>query len=454
MFRDAFLPQANAPRRLIVINAALVLLLAASIVGTSENRLFALGFCASALLTIAIFRAGAWALTRLAARLAIAHPPWLKLGVGNLSRPANAVPLLVVALGLGLSTLASVTLVEGNMDAQFTGAMPKDAPSFFFLDIQNDQLARFDDVATHVEGVRDLRSVPSMRARIVSLNGTPVEQAHVSPDSQWALRGDRGLTYAAKLPAGSRVVEGKWWPETYSGPPLVSLDADIAKGWHLKTGDMLRVNVLGRDIDFRIANLRDIDWRALNINFTLIAAPGLLEHAPQMHIATLRSPPAQDAHLLRAVTDALPNVTGIRVADVLQTVSDLVAKLATALAAAGSVTLASGALVLAGAVAAGQRRRMAEAVVLKTLGATRAQIRAAWLVEFSAIGACAGLLAALIGSLASFAVMRLVMHAPWSFLPLRLAVTIGGCVLMMVVFGYAGTESALRVRAAGLLRNQ
>jgi putative ABC transport system permease protein len=139
---------------------------------------------------------------------------------------------------------------------------------------------------------------------------------------------------------------------------------------------------------------------------------------------------------------------------VLQAVADLVGKLATALAAAGSVTLASGALVLAGAVAAGQRRRMAEAVVLKTLGATRAQVRAAWLVEFSAIGACAGLLAAGVGSLASFAVMRLVMHAPWSFLPLRLALTIGGCVVMMVIFGYAGTERALRVRPAGLLRNQ
>ncbi len=454
LFRDAFLPQGGARRSLVFGNALLVLLLAASIIGFSDSRRFALGFCASALLTIGIFRVGAWALMRLASRVTVLRPPWLKLGLGNLHRPANAVPLLVVALGLGLSTLAAVTLVEGNMDAQFTGAMPKDAPSFFFLDIQNDQMTRFADIATRIQGVTALRSVPSLRARIVSLNGLPAEQAHVSPDSQWALRGDRGLTYSGKLPAGSEVVDGTWWAETYTGPPLVSLDADIAKGWHLKVGDMLRVNVLGRDIDFRIANLRHIDWRALNINFTLVAAPGLLEHAPQMHIATLRSPPSADAALLRTVTDALPNVTGIRVADVLQSLAELVGKLATALAAAGSVTLASGALVLAGAVAAGQRRRMAEAVVLKTLGATRGQIRAAWLVEFSAIGACAGILAAVIGSLASFAVMRFVMHAPWSFLPLRLALTICGCVLMMMVFGYAGTESALRTRAAGLLRNQ
>jgi putative ABC transport system permease protein len=184
-----------------------------------------------------------------------------------------------------------------------------------------------------------------------------------------------------------------------------------------------------------------------------------LEHAPQMHIATLRSKPggdpaAQDAALLRRVTDGLPNVTGIRVADVLASIAALVGKLAAALAAAGAITLASGALVLAGAVAAGQRRRIAEAVVLRTLGATRGQIRGAWLVEFGAIGAAAGGIAGALGTLASWAMARFVLEVPWLFLPGTLAVTVGGCVVLMLVFGYAGTEAALRVRPAGLLRNQ
>jgi putative ABC transport system permease protein len=454
LFRDAFLPQGGARPGLVAANAALILLLAAAIVGFAEDRIFALGFCLAALLTIAIFRLGAWGLMRLAARAKIRQPTWLKLGVSALYRPGASAPLMVTALGLGLSTLAAVSLVEGNINAQFAGAMPADAPSFFFIDIQNDQLGRFDDIVTHIKGVSGLRSVPSLRARIVSLNGVPAETAQVAPGSQWALRGDRGLTYAAMLPEGSHVVEGTWWPADYAGKPLVSLDADLAHGWHLAVGDTLRANVLGRDIDFRIANLRRIDWRALNINFTLIAAPGLLEHAPQMHIATLRNPPAQDSTLLRAVNDALPNVTGIRVSDVLQAVGDLVGKLAAALSAAGAVTLLSGALVLTGAVAAGQRRRTAEAVVLKTLGATRAQIRGAWLVEFAALGACAGLVAAGIGTLASYGVMHYAMHAPWSFLPVRLALTVCGCVAMMLVFGYAGTAASLRVRPAGLLRNQ
>jgi len=164
--------------------------------------------------------------------------------------------------------------------------------------------------------------------------------------------------------------------------------------------------------------------------------------------------PAHEAGVLRGVTDALPNVSGIRVADVLGAVAALVGKLGTALAATGSVTLASGALVLIGAIAAGQRRRMAEAVVLKTLGATRGQIRAAWLVEFGLIGAAAGLLAALVGTLASWGVVRFVMHADWMFLPGVLASTVLGCVALMLLFGYWGTAAALRVPAAPYLRSE
>jgi len=454
LFRDALLPQSGASKSLAGANAGLALLLAGMVIFTSADPAFAAGFCAAALITLGVFRAGAWALMAGSALLPALRPAWLQLGVTNLHRPAAPTPLLVVSLGLGLATLSAVNLIQGNIGAQFAGDVPKAAPSFFFLDIQNDQLARFEKIVAASPGTTDLHSVPSLRARIVALNGVPAERAHVAPGSQWALRGDRGLTYAARVPSGSRVVAGRWWPADYAGPPLVSLDAGLAKGWGVSIGDTLRANVLGRDIDFRVANLRDIDWRALTINFTLVASPGLLEHAPQMHIATLRTPSAQEAPLLRAVTDALPNVTGIRVADVLQAVADLVGKLAAALAAAGSVTLASGALVLAGAVAAGQRRRIGESVVLKTLGATTGQIRAAWLVEFGAIGMSAGIIAACVGTLASWSVMRWVMHAPWHFLPERLALTVTGCVVVMLGFGYAGTASALRVRPASLLRNQ
>jgi putative ABC transport system permease protein len=455
LFRDALMPtrvSLNGP--VLATTIALAIALVVLTVATSPDRIFALGFCAAAIATLGLFRIGGSLVMRLARHMPDFGLPWARLGLGNLHRPGTATPLMLVSLGLGLSTLASVALIERNITREITEQLPGQAPSFFFIDIQNEQMARFRQILGATPGVRDLQEVPSLRARMVAVNGVPADQVKATPDTVWALRGDRGLTYAAAPPEGTRLVAGSWWPADYQGPPLVSFDANIARGWGVKLGDVLRVNVLGRDIDLKIASLRDVAWRTLGLNFTLIASPGLLERAPHMHIATVRADPDAQAGLLKAVTDALPNVSGIRVADVLSAVADLLGKLGAALGATGSLTLASGALVLAGAVASGQRRRIHEAVILKSLGATRRQIRAAWLVEFGVLGLASGLIAAVIGTAASYAVIHFAMGADWSFLPGTLAATILACVVLMLGFGYAGTAMALRAKAAPLLRNE
>ena len=297
--------------------------------------------------------------------------------------------------------------------------------------------------------------MPSLRARVVAIKGVPVDKAVVSPDTRFALRGDRGLTYAATPPEGTEIVAGTWWPADYDGPPLVSFDAGLAAGWGVGIGDMIRVNVLGRDIDLKVASLRDIAWRSLSINFFMVASPGLLEHAPHTHIATVRAPdPEVQGRLLRTVTDAMPNVTGILVADVLRAVAALLDKIAAALAATGSLTLAAGALVLAGALAAGQRRRTQEAIILKSLGATRRQIRAAWLVEFGILGCDrrrdrgGGRRGRELGRHAfsdERALEPVARHACYDDPRLHRA---------DAGFGYAGTAAALRAKAAPLLRNE
>lgn len=453
LFRDGVLPAGVRPAPWVVgVNAVLGAALAALLVLSSPNKGFALSFCAAAAGTLVLFRLGG-ALLVAGSRRMHAGRAWARLGIANVHRPGNATPLMLVSIGLGLTTLAAVALIEGNIRRQMLNSMPADAPSFFFVDIQGDQLARFQAIAARQHATR-VDAVPSLRARIVSVNGVPADQVKATPQTAWALRGDRGLTYAATPPEGTRIVAGRWWAPEYAGPPLVSFDAGLAKGWGVRVGGTIRVNVLGRDIDLRVASLRDIAWRSLALNFALVASPGLLSHAPHEYIATVRLPSGAEAGLLRAVTDALPNVTGIRVADVLATLAAIVAKIATALAAAGGLTLVSGALVLVGAVAAGQRRRMADAVILKAVGATRAQIRAAWLTEFGLLGAAAGLVAAVVGTAASWGVARFVLHTGWVFLPGALAATILGCTGLMLMLGWVGTEAALRARAAPLLRNE
>lgn len=455
LFRDIALPAAvrtgwTSRLVILILAAALVALTVAS----TPDRKLAAWFCAGAVGALLALRLGAWGLVRGARALPRPRNAWARLGIGNLHRPGAPAPLLVVSVGLGLSTLAAVALIQGNLRAHVTAQIPALAPSFFFVDIQSEQLARFDAVLATIPGVSEVRHVPSLRARIVAVNGVPAEQVRATPDTQWALRGDRGLTYQAVMPEGTRLIRGSWWPADYRGPPRVSFDAALAAGWGVTLGDVIRVNVLGREVDLTVTSLRDIAWRSLGINFTMITSPGLLEQAPHTHIATVRAAPGTHGTLLRTVGEALPNVTGIRVEDVLRSVAAILDQLAVALAATGGITLVAGLLVLAGAVAAGQARRVREAVLLKTLGATRRQIRAAWLTEFAAIGLVAGCAAALIGSAAAWGVVRFVMHADFIFQPARLAATLIGALVLLLISGYVGTASALRAKAAPVLRNE
>jgi putative ABC transport system permease protein len=454
LFREVA-PETRPSWPIVLATLASVAALAAVTVATAPDRRMAYWFCAAALGTLALFRLGAWALMRIARLISTGGlPPWARLGVANLHRPGSTTAVLLVSVGLGLSTLATVAQIQGNIKREVLEQMPANAPSFFFIDIQADQIERFDAIVRAQPGTRDLRDVPSLRARIVAVKGVPVDEVRTTPETAFALKGDRGLTYAAAQPPGTRLSAGAWWPADYDGPPLVSFDAGLAKGWGVGIGDVIRVNVLGRDLDLKVASLRDIAWQSLSINFFMVASPGILARAPHTHIATVHVDGPAQAAVLKAVTDALPNVTGIRVADVLASIAALLDQIAAALSATGGLTLIAGAIVLVGAVAAGQRRRTREAVVLRTLGATRGQIRAAWLTEFGVLGLAAGILAALVGSGASYAMAHYILHTGWEFMPGSLIFTLAGALAVMLMFGYTGTATALRAKPAALLRNE
>ncbi|MFO0170157.1 MAG: ABC transporter permease [Alphaproteobacteria bacterium] len=455
LFRDVVAPSSGRPS-LGILAAILAAAgaLSALVIGTAENPRFAAMFIVAVIGTLLLFRLGAGALMALARRLPHARRPALRLGLANLHRPGAPTPLMLVSLGVGLTVLAAIALIEGNLRRQLANEMPAAAPNFYFIDIQSDQIQAFEALARAQPGVTEIRSVPNLRARIVAVNGVPAEQVNATPETAWALRGDRGLTYSATPPEGAKLVAGAWWPPDYSGPPLVSFDAQLARGWGVGVGDTITVNVLGRDITLKIASLREIAWRGLGINYVLVASPGLLSAAPHTHIATMRNDVAQEATLLRLLTDRFPNVSGIRVRDALDQVVGLLEKIGFALSAVAGITLLAGLLVLAGAVAAGQRRRIRDAVVLKTIGATRGQIRASFLVEFGLLGLTAGLLAAAAGTAAAWGVVRFVMRADWVFLPGTLAITVLACMAITLGFGYVGTAFALRAKAAPLLRNE
>ena len=349
--------------------------------------------------------------------------------------------------------LVAVALVEANLSHEVETRAPADAPAFFFIDIQPDQLAGFAALVHATPSAR-FDQVPMMRGRITRLNGVPVEDAEVAPGAQWALRSDRGLTYAANLPQGSRLAAGAWWPSDYQGPPLVSFDEDLARGMGLKVGDTLTVNLLGHEITATIANLRSIDWERLGINFTLVFAPGTLESAPQTRLAAVYLRPAEEDSLAQGVTERFPNISAIHVREALAAVDRIIGMIGTAVRLTALVTIAAGALVLGGAVAAGHRRRVYDAVVLKVLGATRSAITRAFLIENGITGVLAAVIAGALGTIAAYFLVTRLMKMEWVFLPAPLLSTVAIAALLTAALGFAGTWRALGAKPAQFLRTE
>jgi putative ABC transport system permease protein len=454
LFREVVAGAAGRPRRPYLAGIALaVIALAALAVVSAEQHRFAAYFVAATAGSFATFRLVGSGLMALAGRLGRSGSPRLRLALGNLYRPGAATVSVVLSLGLGLTVLVVVATLQGNLAHEVADRLPAQAPTFFFIDLQPSQIGEFNDILKSIPGVGKVEEVPSLRGRITKINHIQSEQAKVAPDATWAIDSDRGLTYAADAPAGSHIVAGEWWPADYKGPPLISLDAALAKGFGVEVGDTLTLNVLGRDIEARIGNLRQIDWSTLGINFAVIFAPGALEAAPHTFIAIARTDAGAEEPVLRQVTDRLPNVSAIRVKDALDTVNGILASIGAAARAVGALSLLAGTLVLGGAMVASHHRRVQDAVILKVLGATRRDIVEAFLLEYALLGLSTAILAALIGSVAAWAVVTQMMKAEWAFLPLTIGATLVLATLATMAMGLVGTWRALGQKAAPLLRN-
>ncbi|MFA6019414.1 MAG: FtsX-like permease family protein [Rhodospirillales bacterium] len=430
------------------------LALAALVVLTSSNRNLALWFVVISALSLGLFRLLAAliaGLARLSSRFARA--PSLRLALGQLFRPASPAPSIVVSLGIGLAVLTTLAQIESNLRDQIESRLPEEAPAFFFIDIQPQQQDIFVQAAAGHQA-RDIRLAPMIRGRVVSLNGIPARQVPIDPGARWALEGDRGFSSAAYLPPGAELIEGSWWQADYRGPPLVSMDARLAKGLGVGIGSRIGVDILGRDIEATITSLRDIDWSAATMNFAFLFSPGTLEGAPYTLLATLKADAAQEEAIERAVTDLLPNVSAIRVKEALQSVKGVLEGAGAALAVMAAATLPAGGLVLAGAVAASLRRRVYESVVLKVLGADSRMLFQAFLLEFLMLGAATALLAGLIGTLAAFGILKLLMHMSWSLLPATSLGLLFFGLAATLIGGHLVTRKALMAKAAPYLRNE
>ena len=435
---------------LIVLAAAAAI--AGLAVGTAREPGFAAGFIASALGLVLLLTLLGGVIRWTASRLPRPKHPVFRIALANLHRPGAQTGRLVVALGLGLTLFTTLAVIESNLSGQIRTTIPARAPSFFMLDIPVEEIGRFRALAGRSAPKGELVTIPSLRGSVVAVDGRRVADMAEIPPEAWFLRGDRGLTYSATLPQGSRIVAGRWWPRDYSGPPLVSLDVAAARAAGLKVGDSLTISILGREIEARIASLREIDWDTLGFNFVIVFAPGTLESAPHSFMATIAMPEAEERPFARAVSSAFPSVSAIRVKEVVETVGNMLSQLAVAVRSAASVAILAGIAVLVGALAASRRARTYDSVILKMLGATRGRILAAQAAEFAALALVVSLVALALGSAAGWWVVVRIFELDWAPDWATVAATLALGALVTLVLGLLGSLPALAARPARALR--
>lgn len=457
LFREMGFEGSGMPRRIyIALALGIAALLALSSVWFADDRRIAAIFIGAMVFSFIVLRLVGEAVQWLARRSPRVHSTPLRLAIGNIHRPGALTPSVVLSLGLGLTLLVTLAMIDGNLRKQISGSLPEQAPNFFFVDIQSSDVDGFAQFVQEQSPDGKLIRVPMLRGRVVELNGVDTAKVSVPPEGAWVLRGDRGITYARNIPENATLAEGEWWPEDYSGEPLVSFAAQEAREIGLKIGDTVTVNVLGRNITARIANLREVQWESMAINFVMVFSPNTFAGAPHSWLATLldsNATSAEEASLLNAVTRAYPAVTTVRVKDALDIVNRIVAQLGTAIRAAASVALIASILVLAGALAAGNRARIHDAVVLKTLGATRKTLILAFSLEYALIGLATAVFALLAGGVAAWFVVARIMRLPSSFLPEVAVATIVAALALTVGIGLLGTWRILGQKAAPVLRS-
>jgi len=379
----------------------------------------------------------------------------VRLGLANLAGPRSAARTATPAIGLGVALLSAIVLIQSSLLAQVSVVAPRTAPSLVFTEIPGERVAAFDaviDRALNDPGIDRYNRLPLITGRITRLKGQPVDIEAIDRGERWAF--DEDLTMSALDGAleDSKVTAGAWWTPDYAGPPLVAFEQEAAKGADLKVGDMITLQILGREIDAQIAVLREVDWGGFGANFGVILNTGAIAGANPRHVAIAMASREEEAAVSQRLAAEFAGVNVISIRDQLEQAATLFDRLALAIRGAAAVAGAAGVLVLVGAIAAGARFRAREAATLKVLGGTRGQIVTAYLVEYGLVGVIAGLAGAALGAAGAWPVVTQVFNATWSVdWPVILGI-LGGTTGLGVIGGALAAFAALSRRPAAVLR--
>lgn len=437
---------------------------------TAQSRSLDLGsrFTAGVVVVTAVLAGAALLISWMVRRLPRESLPgriWMRHGLAALARPGAGTVSAIVALGLGVLVVLGMSLVERRLSNQLATAIPPDAPSAFLIDIQPDQWPGVHKILQD-RGATRVDSVPVIMARVAAIDGKPVEQLAAEAEarrelekedgqeregpSRWALTREQRLTYLKELPADNKIIEGKLWSDPARAE--VSVEQEFADDLDLKLGSTVRFDVQGVPLELAVTSVRTVDWQTFGINFFLVVEPGVLENAPQQRLAATRLPRGNEQGVQDALAAAYPNVTLIRVREVLEKIAGVLERIGVGIRFLGGFTVLAGIAILGGAVSAGSARRGREVTLLKTLGMTRPGVAGAFAVEYALIGLVAGLIGAAGAVVLAYMVVTRGFELEWALQPWPVAVALAGTVFLAVAAGLAASARALERRPIEVLR--
>lgn len=414
---------------------------------------FALGMVTiTAMLTL-----GAWLTMRLVAgtpRRQVSVN--LRHGLAALARPGAGTLGAVVALGLGVVTVLGMHLVQQRLSAQLDADLPAEAPTAFLIDIQPDQWAGVRS-ALEQAGAVDIDSVEVVMARLRQVAGVPVsrlvaadDEADSGSDRRWVLTREQRLTSLQTLPVDNVIVEGSLW--SYPDRQEISVEREFAEDLGVDVGETLVLDVQGVELELLVSSIRTVDWGRFTINFFLVVEPGVLDEAPRFRIAAARVPQSSELELQNRLAAAFPNVTVLRLREVLEKLVSILRQVGLGVRLLGGFTVLAGIAILGGAVSAQAVRRSREVALYKTLGMTRMQVATVFSVEYALVGLVAAAIGTVGATALAYSVTRFGMEIDWAWAPGASLVALLLTVLLSVAAGLAASARALTVRPLAVLR--
>jgi putative ABC transport system permease protein len=412
-----------------------------------------LGFIVGGLLALALVAGLAgWGLVALVTRFRGAAGVAWRYGLANISRRGGESVIQVVGFGLGLMVLLLLTVVRTDLLGAWRRTIPPDAPNYFLINIAPETWSSMERFIRDEIG-SEPAALPFIRGRLVAINGEAVAGRKFG-ELQAAnfVRREQNITWTAVLPTSNRIASGEWWGDAYRGDPQMSLEEDVARGMGVAVGDTMTFNVGGEEFTAPVTSIRRIEWDSFAPNFYLMLSPGLAEELPQTYIASFHVPPER-RRLLNDLVRRFPGVTVFDLEAILAQVRMVVDRASLAVQYVFLFTLLAGVMVLLAAVQVTRDERRFESAILHALGADRRKILQGVAVEFTALGALAGSLAALGATAVGLVLARKVFDLDYAMSPLLWPLGLAVGSLLVGLTGTLATRKAVNEPPVNVLRD-